>query len=63
VKRKHILQLRRIGSLLRILADDEERHEDMDAAEMLLYLSQHISDLADNADGQWGVGVAALARR
>jgi hypothetical protein len=52
MKRRHILQLRRIEVLLRSLAGDEERRDDMDAAEMLLYLSHHVRDAADSAEEQ-----------
>ena len=48
--RRHIAQLRRIGQMLRTLANDEEVHDDMDGAEMLLYLSHHVHDVADTAE-------------
>lgn len=47
---RHIEQLRRIGQLLRTLANDEEVHGDLDGAERLLYLSHHVHDVADTAE-------------
>ena len=61
--RRHIAQLRRVGQLLRTLANDEETHGDLDGAEMLLYLSHHVHDVADTAEEQQGPGVVVPARR
>ena len=52
MKRRHIHQLRRIGHLLRTLAKDEDVHGDLDAAELLLYLSHQVHDVADVAEDQ-----------
>ena len=50
MKTRHIAQLRRIGQLLRNLANQEEADGDLDAAETLLYLSHHVHDVADVAE-------------
>ena len=50
--RRHIAQLRRVGQLLRTLANDEEVHGDLDGAERLLYLSHRVHDVADTAEEQ-----------
>jgi hypothetical protein len=52
MKVRHISQLRRIGHLLRTLANQEDAAGDMDSAEMLLYLSHHVHDVADVAEDQ-----------
>ena len=61
--RRHIAQLRRIGHLLRTLANDEEVHGDLDGAEMLLYLSHHVHDVADTAEEQRDPSVKVPTRR
>ena len=52
MKIRHIAQLRRIGQLLRTLANQEEAAGDLDSAESLLYLSHHVHDVADVAEDQ-----------
>ena len=52
MKTRHITQLRRVGALLRTLANEEDAAGDLDAAEMLLYLSHHVHDVADVAEDQ-----------
>ena len=61
--RRHIAQLRRVGQLLRTLASDEEVHGDLDGAEMLLYLSHHVHDVADTAEEQREPRVAVSVPR
>ncbi len=61
--RRHITQLRRVGQLLRTLANDEEVRGDLDGAEMLLYLSHHVHDVADTAEEQRNPRVEVPARR
>ena len=50
MKARHIAQLRRIGQMLRTLANQEDTAGDMDSAEVLLYLSHHVHDVADVAE-------------
>ena len=50
MKTRHVTQLRRIGQLLRTLANQEEVAGDLDSAETLLYLSHHVHDVADVAE-------------
>jgi hypothetical protein len=57
---RHISQLRRIGQLLRTLANQEDADGDLDSAEMLLYLSHHVHDVADVAEDQ---RASCVARR
>ncbi len=61
--RRHMAQLRRVGQLLRTLANDEEVHGDLDGAEMLLYLAHHVHDVADTAEEQREPHVQVSARR
>ena len=61
--RRHIEQLRRVGQLLRSLANAEEVHGDLDGAEMLLHLSHHVHDVADTAEEQREPRAAVPVRR
>ena len=62
MKRRHVIQLRRIGLLLRTLANQEEADGDLDAAEMLIYLAHHIHDVADVAEDQCEAAHASARR-
>lgn len=56
---RHIAQLRRIGQMLRTLANQEDTDGDLDSAEMLLYLSHHVHDVADVAEDQRASGAGS----